>query len=432
MGKNGTFQNGDETAGTPDGGGCRSGASAGDLLREARLELRQDLEDVAIGLRIRYVYLQAIEEGRFADLPGNAYAVGFLRSYAEYLGIDPYTVVRRYKDEISGADGKLELVFPTPVPEGSSAPGGAVLLAALVLALTVYGGWYYLSATDRSMADMVPTLPDRLVSLLDHRTWTAPAAEAPSRDVKPPPAAPRPAPAPVVAAQVAAPSRPVPPPMPAPRAAAVPAPPPASPSATPVQAVPVLTAVAPTPAAAGRPGTAMASLPVVAPPAASASAIPNDDLETVAQEPTPLSPDVPALSGSATPAPAPPTPAPPAPAATLPATAGVAAIDPSRIFGTPSLPSRIQLRATQDTWVQVRDAGNGEVLFTRLMKSGDYYRVPDRQGMRLRTGNAGGLVVIADGVEGQPVGGTGQVLRDLSLDAPPARPAAQAPTTSSR
>ena len=147
----------------PDAG---SPAGLGATLRQARQGRGVELRDVAQMLRIRYVFLQAIEDGRYADLPGNAYAAGFLRSYAEYLGMDADAVVRRFKEEVAGRAGKQELYFPTPVPEGR-VPGGAVLLATLVLAGTVYGGWYYLSATDRSMVDLVPALPDRLVSLLD-------------------------------------------------------------------------------------------------------------------------------------------------------------------------------------------------------------------------------------------------------------------------
>src|SRR6202012_2874631 len=60
----------------------------GGLLRRRREEIQQDIEDVSRQLRIRSVYLRAIEEGRFQELPGAAYAVGFVRAYADYLGLD--------------------------------------------------------------------------------------------------------------------------------------------------------------------------------------------------------------------------------------------------------------------------------------------------------------------------------------------------------
>ncbi|MDQ2104001.1 helix-turn-helix domain-containing protein, partial [Azospirillum isscasi] len=147
-------------------GPAQTGPSVSDTLRQTRESLGYDLREVATMLRIRYPYLQAIESGRFEELPGTAYAAGFLRSYAECLGLDPDAIITRYKDEAAGRTRSQQLYFPTPVPEGRI-PGGTVLLGTMVLAGIVYGGWYYLSATDRSMVDLVPALPDRLVSLLD-------------------------------------------------------------------------------------------------------------------------------------------------------------------------------------------------------------------------------------------------------------------------
>ena len=85
-----------------------------------------------------------------------------------------------------------------------------------------------------------------------------------------------------------------------------------------------------------------------------------------------------------------------------------------KVYGSQNTNARVQVRALQDSWVQVRDTQ--EIIFTRVLKAGDTYRVPDRPGVRLRTGNAGGLVIVADGVAGQPMGSVGQLLRDVPLD----------------
>ncbi|NBP73306.1 MAG: hypothetical protein EBU57_09155 [Alphaproteobacteria bacterium] len=53
----------------------------GAMMREMRENLGHDLEKVADDLRIRLVYLEAIETGRLGDLPGNAYVSGFLRAH---------------------------------------------------------------------------------------------------------------------------------------------------------------------------------------------------------------------------------------------------------------------------------------------------------------------------------------------------------------
>lgn len=401
-------------------------------LRETRETLGFELHEVASQLRLRPVYLEAIEAGRFEDLPGTTYAIGFLRSYAEYLGLDPEQIVARFKEEVAGSPRRSELYLPTPVPEGRL-PGGTVLLGTIVLASIVYGGWYYLSATDRDMADLVPTLPDRLVSLLDnlpfssttHPLSDAEVAEALARaqaTVAPLTVAPQegetavalaanqtPAPAvPADTASVVASSGGASSTLAAPVTAQ-----PSQPAAEPVrpQASAPAPVPAPVPPVAAAP--AAATPPVVAPSPATpvpAQAAPTEKVEEMVppeeeeaegatQEPTPLSPQAVAL-------------APPPPEAPALEPEGAQA---GKVYGTQNQTVRLQLRATQDSWVQVRD-GDGQIVFTRVLKPGDVYRVADRPGMRVRTGNAGGLIIVTDGVDGQPMGAVGQVLRDVALD----------------
>jgi len=139
--------------------------SVGRLLRQAREHHGHDLPTVAQILRIRLAYLEAIEAGRFDELPGATYAVGFVRSYANYLDLDEQEVVRRFKEEVAGIDNAQELHFPKPVNEGK-VPGGAVLLVSLVLIAAAYGGWYYMTSHGRSVSDLVPAVPDRLKELV--------------------------------------------------------------------------------------------------------------------------------------------------------------------------------------------------------------------------------------------------------------------------
>ena len=60
-------------------------SKVGTLLQASRLRLGHDLRSVAETLHIRYVYLEAIEAGRYEELPGAVYVVGFMRSYADFL-----------------------------------------------------------------------------------------------------------------------------------------------------------------------------------------------------------------------------------------------------------------------------------------------------------------------------------------------------------
>jgi cytoskeleton protein RodZ len=55
-------------------------------------------------------------------------------------------------------------------------------------------------------------------------------------------------------------------------------------------------------------------------------------------------------------------------------------------------------------------------VFARLLRAGETYPVPDQRGLRLTTGNAGGIELVVDGQPTQSLGQVGTVKRNLSLD----------------
>lgn len=135
-------------------------------LRERRTGLGWTLPDVAQTLRIRLPYLEAIEDGRLNDMPGNAYAVGFIRTYAAALGLDPAEIARRFRAEAQDVNRKTELAFPAPVPE-RGVPAGAVLLLGALIAVGTYAAWYKFSGDARGPAEIVPLIPERLAPLAE-------------------------------------------------------------------------------------------------------------------------------------------------------------------------------------------------------------------------------------------------------------------------
>jgi hypothetical protein len=98
----------------------------GGSLREARLKRGLTPADVQKAIRIRDRYLQALEEERWELLPGDAYVKGFLRTYADYLGLDGNLYVDEYNNRFAQHEE------PQFVPErfARSGPrlGGAGLL----------------------------------------------------------------------------------------------------------------------------------------------------------------------------------------------------------------------------------------------------------------------------------------------------------------
>jgi cytoskeleton protein RodZ len=146
-------------------------------LRAARLRRGDDLATVSRSLKIRKDHLEAVEEDRLENLPGRTYAIGFVRSYAGYLGLDAVEMVERYKQEIAGRhDDHTPTVAPVP-DEPRRLPQGWRIVAGIVVLAVGYGVYHLLSAG--SAPQTVPPPP----SLSPPRV----AAVAP-KPVTPPPA----------------------------------------------------------------------------------------------------------------------------------------------------------------------------------------------------------------------------------------------------
>ncbi len=69
----------------------------GEFLKKTREEKGISLKDVQDRTKIRTRYLEAIEKGEFQIVPGEVYLRGFLRSYAESIGLNGFEIVDEYK-----------------------------------------------------------------------------------------------------------------------------------------------------------------------------------------------------------------------------------------------------------------------------------------------------------------------------------------------
>jgi hypothetical protein len=79
----------------------------GNSLREARMRQGLDFSQVELATKIRAKYIKALEDEQFELLPSGTYIKGFLRSYAEYLGLDGQLYVDEYNSRFI-AEGGLE------------------------------------------------------------------------------------------------------------------------------------------------------------------------------------------------------------------------------------------------------------------------------------------------------------------------------------
>jgi transcriptional regulator with XRE-family HTH domain len=115
-------------------------AVLGRILSEARISRGLTLDDVERDTRIARRYLEALEHDEFDTLPAPVYCRAFLRTYAQYLGIDPKEVLRFYPEKGRQTAELAPLPQVTkPAPPALSlnwiVAGGVVLVFLLVGAL---------------------------------------------------------------------------------------------------------------------------------------------------------------------------------------------------------------------------------------------------------------------------------------------------------
>ncbi len=355
--------------------------TVGEALRAARAAKGKTIEDVAAALRIRHTQLRAIEENNIGALPGITYAVGFVRSYANYLGLNGAEMVNRFKTQHGFSPAQSKLDFPEPVAE-SRMPDPLIIGVGAFLAILVLAIWTFyasMESADVHQAEQIQPAPveaaapapqPAAASVADATAATAPVAATASTDATAA-AAPATAPAPDATATAGA---------PAPVAATTAA------TTTPV------TVHAAAPAAVPAPDATAAAAPAVAPAAAPApEAVPQQTADAAA-----------------------------APAAAEPAKeekkAEAKKKDKDGVIEVKRGKSRITLRANQSSWIEVSN-NDGDVVFKKVLHPGESYMVPDQPGMSLVTSNAGGLDITVDGAKVQSIGTQGEIVRGVSLEA---------------
>lgn len=238
----------------------------GEILRKTRLHYNKSLEDVEAALRIQAKQIHSIEAGESDALPARVYAIGFVRSYAEYLGLDGDKIVNLYKSQSESDNEAPELKLPeSREPEKTPPVGIAVALFVLLCAVLVVT--LGLGNKTEVEPEIVPEVPKEL---------SAPVLE--------------------------------------------------------------------------------------------------EKQAAIVKEPEP---------------------------------------EPEPVV---EKPKGIVLKLVNNSWVEIRDQ-NGRKLISRVLKAGDQYFVPDRLGLTMSIGNAGGVEILVDGEPLENLGETGQVLRRIPLNA---------------
>lgn len=144
----------------------------GDLLRQARDFKGVTLREAERATRISRNYLSALEDEQFSELPASAYARGIVRKYAQYLGLDPESILSQY-ERATGGSAPSHTMIPAERPVRAHAhwvPNFAIIAFMVVMSAVVFT-WMY-SAYFQETASMatstvgVPTVTPVSASIL--------------------------------------------------------------------------------------------------------------------------------------------------------------------------------------------------------------------------------------------------------------------------
>ena len=137
----------------------------GNSLREARLRQGLDFPEIEQATKVRPKYLRALEDEQFDILPGQTYVKGFLRSYAEYLGLDGQLYVDEYNSRYIHVDEETPLRTRNTSSLGRAGPRfeSSVVLIALaaiaIVTLLVFAAWRFGSNTPETAIPDYSTEP---------------------------------------------------------------------------------------------------------------------------------------------------------------------------------------------------------------------------------------------------------------------------------
>lgn len=130
-------------------------SKVGNLLKEVRTQKGYKIVDIAKKLCIRRIYLEAIETSNYKEIPEFPYGIGFIRSYADYLGLNGGDIVQLYKDETEVNQASKNMYVLEPQAE-ATLPNRKYLLISLLGLLLVYILWSIYSNKSENEEVAVP------------------------------------------------------------------------------------------------------------------------------------------------------------------------------------------------------------------------------------------------------------------------------------
>ena len=141
----------------------------GKILKEERENQKRSLKDVAKRLKIKFEYLDAIENDKFSVLPAEVFTKAYLRLYAELLGLDPGNILNLYSDlieqsaEVKPAPPGSRMIVPRIKDVLSSIPRiprKPALIIAVFLLITISAIMFSMREEGRSVGEFIDKIEE--------------------------------------------------------------------------------------------------------------------------------------------------------------------------------------------------------------------------------------------------------------------------------
>lgn len=130
--------------------------------RKQKIRLHQAVEETCIPKR----YISALEKNDAGALPEPVYALGFVKTYAEYLGLEAKPLIEEVKSQIGAEPQALPIpANDLDTPRRSWAVLAAGVLIAALLAAAAYLGWQYFKGPDYRASNS-DDIPEAVAALL--------------------------------------------------------------------------------------------------------------------------------------------------------------------------------------------------------------------------------------------------------------------------
>ena len=139
----------------------------GSLFIDARVKKGLTQEDVSKILKVRVSSIQQIETGKELQSLGSAYSLGFLRSYAKLVDLEPEDIIKNYKSIHYEKNLKFDYNFPGVIKEKKSL-FPVITLLTFICSLVIYSSWYYLNLNRLEIRTQNSTNLDTNNSNLDY------------------------------------------------------------------------------------------------------------------------------------------------------------------------------------------------------------------------------------------------------------------------